>query len=159
MWSNIKTFFLWLFFPLIFWMLAFPNGTGGYQVELVKTPFNDGPVVCTQTEDGVRADFQLKCECTYGVGDTRNIEQTHLLDVRVYKLVDDNGERVPTRDFDIAYGYDIEGNPMYIKKGQDFTLNVHLRFDEPVQPGAYTIVLRGMHSANDAVFEDALIVP
>ena len=159
MWGNIKAFFLWLFFPLLFWMIAFPYGTGGYQVELVRTQFNDGPVICSTAEDTVKADFRLDCTCTYGVCDTRNMEQTHLLEIRVYKLVDDNGERVPTKDYLISYAYDIEGNPMYIKEGTDFKLNVHLRFDEQVPSGAYTIVLHGTHSANDAVYEDLLIVP
>lgn len=157
MWSQFKTVLLWLLAPLLVWLLAFPNGTGGYQVELVRTPFSGGTVVCTRTGEDVGATFQVDCTCTFGAIETKKNGEG-LLDLQIYAPADEDGEDLAMRAYKISYTCEIEGNPPLLIRGQDFTVNVFLRFDEPAPPGAYTVALHTMRSANDAVFEDALIV-
>ena len=71
---------------------------------------------------------------------------------------DDNGTRVPSQDIPVCDEYSFAGNPLYIKNGQDFTLNVCLTFGDYSSPGTYSVKIEVL-SAPALVYEDVLIVP
>ena len=153
--NQLKKFFVGLYVVVVVFLLGIPYGSAPAYVEVRSTTFDNGPVVCTMTEEGAEANIQIKC---HNKGRPFETNLPAVVMVRTYKMLDDNGTRVPSQDLPVCDEYTFEGNPLYIKNGQDFTLNVCLTFGDYSAPGTYSVEIRVL-SAPALVYEDVLIVP
>ena len=153
--NQLKKFFTSAYVLIVVFLLGIPYGSAPANVEVRSTTFDNGPVVCTMTEEGAEANIQIKC---YNKGRPFETNLPAVVMVRTYKMLDDNGTRVPSKDLPVCDEYTFEGNPLYIKNGQDFTLNVCLSFGDYSNPGTYSVEISVL-SAPVLVYEDVLIVP
>ena len=162
------------FLTLLCLVLNLPYGIDAPdRAEYLSCSPDNGAITCEQTEDGPAGTFSVRYEQTYRSTVIKSGDEDHVyLRMKVFR----GDEDVPAEleDFDADplydgqypnlaadYGVDAESDPLPVRDGDAFTLNVRFTLGKDTPSGTYavTFLFHDEYGTGSHLFRDAVIVP
>ena len=171
---DIMSYFRILWLTFLCAILNLPYGIDApSRSELLSCSLDNGAIVCEQTEDGYAGSFTIRYKETFRPITLQGEDYDHTYyQMKIFKVDEDDDVDFddvnfhPLNDDDypglkIDYLYDVEGNPILIRMGDEFTLNVHFTLSPKAKPGTYHLVFDFYNDDawNGRIYKDAVIIP